>query len=46
VRSIISLKGGLQLKDVPCFQIDEHLIWGATAMILSELREVIGHRLS
>lgn len=27
--------------DVPCFYIDENIIWGATAMILSELADVI-----
>lgn len=26
---------------VPAFQIEEHLIWGATAMMLSELKEII-----
>jgi 8-oxo-dGTP pyrophosphatase MutT (NUDIX family) len=26
---------------VPAFKIGEHLVWGATAMILSELREVL-----
>jgi 8-oxo-dGTP pyrophosphatase MutT (NUDIX family) len=27
--------------DVPGFQVDEHFIWGATAMILSELKETL-----
>lgn len=27
--------------DVPGFQIGEHIVWGATAMILSEFKEVI-----
>jgi hypothetical protein len=26
---------------VPAFNISEHIVWGATAMILSELKEVI-----
>lgn len=26
---------------VPAFQIDNHLVWGATAMMMSELKEVI-----
>ena len=26
---------------VPCFKIDDSIIWGATAMVLSEIREVI-----
>jgi 8-oxo-dGTP pyrophosphatase MutT (NUDIX family) len=25
----------------PCFEIDNHTIWGATAMILSELKEIL-----
>lgn len=36
VRSRVSGTNGPQF-DVPAFQIDEHLIWGATAMMLSEL---------
>lgn len=27
--------------DVPGFQVDEHFIWGATAMMLSELKETL-----
>jgi 8-oxo-dGTP pyrophosphatase MutT (NUDIX family) len=27
--------------DVPCYYVDGHIIWGATAMIISELLEVI-----
>jgi 8-oxo-dGTP pyrophosphatase MutT (NUDIX family) len=27
--------------EVPCFQIDEHLVWGATAMMLSELKDAL-----
>jgi hypothetical protein len=26
---------------VPAFKVDEHIVWGATAMILSELKETI-----
>jgi 8-oxo-dGTP pyrophosphatase MutT (NUDIX family) len=26
---------------IPAFKIDEHIVWGATAMMLSELKEVI-----
>ncbi|MFM9007268.1 MAG: NUDIX hydrolase [Bacteroidota bacterium] len=39
VRSRVSGANGHQF-DVPAFQIDEHLIWGATAMMLAELLEV------
>jgi hypothetical protein len=27
--------------EAPCYKVDSHVIWGATAMILSELEEVI-----
>jgi 8-oxo-dGTP pyrophosphatase MutT (NUDIX family) len=27
--------------EIPAFQIDEHIVWGATAMMLSELKEVL-----
>jgi hypothetical protein len=26
---------------VPAFKINEHIVWGATAMMLSELKEVL-----
>lgn len=26
--------------DVPCFKIDNHIIWGATSMMLSEIKEL------
>ncbi len=26
--------------EVPCFKIDEHIVWGATAMILNEVKEL------
>lgn len=28
--------------DVPAFKIEEHIVWGATAMMLSELKDVLG----
>lgn len=30
--------------DVPCFYIQGHIVWGATAMILSEVVDIIGAR--
>jgi len=30
-----------QMINVPAFKVDEHIVWGATAMILSELKETI-----
>lgn len=29
------------MTNVPAFKIDEHIVWGATAMILSEIKETI-----
>ena len=37
----IHLSPGIILNHVPCFQFDNHLIWGATAMILSEFLEIL-----
>ncbi|WP_010134771.1 NUDIX hydrolase [Ochrovirga pacifica] len=31
----------LQQNTVPCFKYQEHIIWGATAMMLSELKEIL-----
>jgi hypothetical protein len=30
-----------QSSSVPAFKVGEHIVWGATAMILSELKETI-----
>ena len=27
--------------DVPAFRVDKYIVWGATAMMMSELKEVI-----
>jgi hypothetical protein len=27
--------------EVPVFEIEEHIVWGATAMMLSELKDVL-----
>ncbi len=32
---------GYQLRKVPCFSMNGHIIWGATAMILQELLDVL-----
>ena len=32
--------------EVPAFKIDGHIVWGATAMMLSELRDVLNEVLS
>lgn len=37
----IRMSSGMTLKDVPYFDINQRVVWGATAIILSELREMI-----
>jgi 8-oxo-dGTP pyrophosphatase MutT (NUDIX family) len=37
----IRLTGGMILNHVPAFVVGGHVIWGATAMILSELLEMM-----
>ncbi len=38
---VVTLSSGVKLEGVPHYKLDNHVIWGATAMILSELREVL-----
>lgn len=38
VEESMELRGGLRMR-VPCFRVGEHVIWGATAMMLSEFLE-------
>jgi 8-oxo-dGTP pyrophosphatase MutT (NUDIX family) len=33
---------GITIKNVPYFDVEGHIVWGATAMILSELMEIAG----
>lgn len=37
----IRISEGIILNHVPAFQIDDHIIWGATAMIMNELLDVL-----
>ncbi len=37
----IKIKNGLVLKDIPYFNIYDHVVWGATAMMLNEFKEII-----
>ena len=37
----IPMTGSLVLREVPCYKIHDHIIWGATAMILSELEWIL-----
>ena len=39
----IRLQGGMILNHVPAYVVGGHVIWGATAMILSELLELMPH---
>lgn len=32
--------------EVPCFKINNHVIWGATGMMLSEIKELLNHNYS
>lgn len=38
----IDLADNITLNHVPCFHINGHIIWGATAMIMNELLEILG----
>jgi len=37
----IQIKGGIRLKNIPYFHIQENIVWGATAMVLSELKMIL-----
>lgn len=37
----IRMSSGITIKDVPYFDLNQRVVWGATAIILSELREMI-----
>ncbi|HUR30005.1 MAG TPA: CoA pyrophosphatase [Saprospiraceae bacterium] len=37
----IQLSTGITLNHVPCFLVNGHVIWGATAMIMNELLEIL-----
>jgi 8-oxo-dGTP pyrophosphatase MutT (NUDIX family) len=36
----LSLQGGITLPDVPYFNVKDHIVWGATAMMLNEFLEL------
>jgi 8-oxo-dGTP pyrophosphatase MutT (NUDIX family) len=40
-RKEIEIHGGLKLQDIPYFHLSEKVIWGATAMMLGELTELM-----
>lgn len=37
----VQMTNGFTLRNVPCFLINEKQIWGATALILNELKEIL-----
>jgi hypothetical protein len=37
----VKIHSNLTLKNIPCFNISEKQIWGATALILNELKEIL-----
>lgn len=40
ILSNVRVREGMILRDVPCYAVQDQLVWGATAMILSEFTEV------
>jgi 8-oxo-dGTP pyrophosphatase MutT (NUDIX family) len=38
----LNVAQGVTLKGVPYFDVDGHIVWGATAMIMSEFMELLG----
>jgi 8-oxo-dGTP pyrophosphatase MutT (NUDIX family) len=40
----IPIGNGRILKDVPCFLYENRIIWGATAILLNELKEILSRR--
>lgn len=40
-RTTVTVSKNMQLKDVPCFVINEKVVWGATALVLNEFRRII-----
>ncbi|MBM3185766.1 MAG: CoA pyrophosphatase [Bacteroidetes bacterium] len=37
----IEISKNSKLKNVPCFRLQDKIVWGATALILSEIRELL-----
>ncbi|MDG1428501.1 MAG: CoA pyrophosphatase [Crocinitomicaceae bacterium] len=40
-RKSLKLRSGIMIKDMPYFDIQGHVVWGATGMILSEMKEIL-----
>jgi hypothetical protein len=41
----LPLPQGITLKDVPYYDINGTIVWGATAMIISEFMDVLGQEI-
>lgn len=41
IQTTVPAGNGMTLKNVPAFKIDEKIIWGATALMLNELRAIL-----
>lgn len=41
----LKLPNGIKLKEVPYFDVNNHTVWGATAMMLNELIEIMNYEL-
>jgi 8-oxo-dGTP pyrophosphatase MutT (NUDIX family) len=37
----IRMDQGMTLKNIPCFMINQRIVWGATALIMNELRRIL-----
>lgn len=37
----IKIAGGAILKDIPCFIINDKIVWGATALMLNEIKQIL-----
>ena len=40
-KGIVQVSKGVRQKNIPYFDIEQKIVWGATAMILSELKEIL-----
>lgn len=38
----IPMDKGIVMKNIPCFMINQRIVWGATALMMNELRRVLG----
>jgi len=41
IKTRIQLDNGVTIKDVPAFDFEGHIVWGATAIILNEFKELL-----